>query len=62
MARFFIKCMDEGCDKTYIETIKATGHQHTVIKDQKDAACENDGYSGDIYCTDCNQMIQKDQS
>lgn len=53
------KCMDEGCDKTYIETIKAIGHQHTVIKDQKDAACENDGYSGDIYCTDCNQMIQK---
>ena len=40
-------CTDEGCDKTWIETIPATGHQHT------------DGYSGDLYCKDCGQLISK---
>ncbi len=52
-------CTDEGCDKTWIETIPATGHQHTEIRDKKEAICEENGYSGDTYCKDCGQLISK---
>ena len=52
-------CLDEGCDKTYTETIPATGHQHTEIQNQQEATCTKEGYSGDIYCKDCKQVIQK---
>ena len=52
-------CTDEGCDKTWIETIPAIGHQHTELRDKKTATCEKDGYSGDTYCKDCGQLISK---
>lgn len=52
-------CTDEGCDKTWIETIPATGHQHTELRDKKTATCGEDGYSGDFYCKDCGQLISK---
>ena len=52
-------CTDEGCDKTWIETIPAIGHQHTELRDKKTAICEKDGYSGDTYCKDCGQLISK---
>ena len=52
-------CTDEGCDKIWIETIPATGHQHTELRDKKTATCEKDGYSGDTYCKDCGQLISK---
>ena len=45
-------CTDEGCNKTWVETIPATGHQHTEIRDKKEVTCEEDGYTGDIYCKD----------
>lgn len=52
-------CTDADCDKTYVEVIPATGHQHTELRDKKDATCETDGYSGDTYCKDCGQLISK---
>lgn len=52
-------CTDADCNKTYVETIPATGHQHTELRDKKTATCEKDGYSGDIYCKDCGQLISK---
>lgn len=39
--------------------IKATGHQHKVVKNQKEATCQEEGYTGDTYCTDCNQLISE---
>ena len=51
-------CTDEDCDETYTEVIDPTGHQHTKIIDQKDATCEENGYSGDTYCEDCKQTIK----
>ena len=52
-------CTDADCDKTYVETIPATGHQHTEIRDKKEVTCEEDGYTGDTYCKDCGQLINK---
>lgn len=51
-------CTDEDCDETYTEPIDPTGHQHTTIINQKDATCEENGYSGDTYCEDCKQVIK----
>ena len=52
-------CTDVDCNKTYVETIPATGHQHTELRDKKTATCGEDGYSGDLYCKDCGQLISK---
>ena len=52
-------CTDADCNKTYVETIPATGHQHTELRDKKTATCGEDGYSGDLYCKDCGQLISK---
>ncbi len=30
----------------------------TYVKDEKDAVCEKDGYTGDTYCSDCNKKIE----
>ena len=48
-----------SCDLTWQEVLKATGnHLHKEIRNQKDATCTEKGYTGDTYCTDCNQKIE----
>ena len=39
------------------ESIPATGHQNTEVRGAKEATCEEDGYTGDTYCTDCEKKI-----
>lgn len=51
-------CTDEDCNESYTEIIKATVHQHTKLIRKKEAACEEEGYSGDTYCEDCKQIIK----
>ncbi len=47
-----------SCDLTWQEVLKATGnHLHTEIRGKKDATCTEKGYTGDTWCTDCNQKI-----
>ena len=41
------------CEEKERRTIQATGHQHTEVRDA------NRDYTGDTWCTDCNQMIAK---
>ena len=36
---------------------KPCSHENTEIRNAKDATCTEDGYSGDTYCTDCNEKI-----
>ena len=60
------KCEEKGvktytctkCEATKTEDIAATGHQHTEIRDAKEAECETAGYTGDTYCTDCNKKLK----
>lgn len=33
-------------------------HAHKEIRNQTDATCTEDGYTGDTYCTDCNTLLQ----
>ena len=45
------------CGESRTETILATGHQHTEIRNAKSATAEQDGYTGDTYCKDCNTKL-----
>lgn len=46
----------ESCGDTETIKIPMTLHNY-IIKQQKKATCKEEGYTGDIYCTICNQKI-----
>ena len=48
-------CKDN--DDSYEEEIPATGHQHTELRNVKQATCAHAGYTGDTYCKDCNAKL-----
>ncbi len=41
------------------KVIPATGHQNTRFVNYKDASVLNWGYTGDIYCDDCDTVVEK---
>ncbi len=45
------------CFATKEETIPVTGHKHKELRDKKDATCKEEGYTGNIYCKDCNEIV-----
>ena len=47
------------CNNTKIEKIgiDATNHLHSGIRNQKEASCKEEGYSGDKYCPDCGTKL-----
>ena len=47
-----------NCGTTREEIIESTGHLHKETKDQKAATCTEDGYTGDIYCSDCGTKLE----
>ena len=49
----------KNCGETKEEILNATGHQHTEVRNEKKATCTEDGYSGDVYCKDCGELIKK---
>ena len=50
------------CKATRTEAIKATGHLHTEIRNKKDASCTKNGYTGDTYCKDCEELLKKGET
>ncbi len=48
----------KNCGVTREETIEATGHLHKETRDQKAATCTKDGYTGDVYCSDCGTKLE----
>ena len=34
-------------------------HMNTEIRNNKNASCTKEGYSGDVYCTACNTLLEK---
>ena len=63
-------CTEEGektftcsiCGDEKTEKISATGHQHTEIRNKKEATCKEEGYSGDTWCKDCGKKILSGQA
>ena len=58
-------CIKEGektftctiCGNTKTEKVNKTDHLHTEIRNQKEATCKDQGYSGDTYCKDCKVNV-----
>ena len=46
-----------GCGIIKTEIIPSTGHGATEVRNKKEATCAESGYTGDVYCTICNQKI-----
>ena len=42
---------------TYTITRKACTHEHTAGRYYSSPSCTSSGYSGDTYCTDCNETL-----
>ena len=63
-------CTEEGektftcsiCGDKKTEKVSATGHQHTEIRNKKEATCKETGYSGDTWCKDCGKKILSGQT
>lgn len=61
----------EGCQKKYADetaltemtetdmSIPAKDHLHTETRNTKTATCTKTGYTGDVYCINCNVVLQK---
>lgn len=51
----------DGCDETksVILDIDPSNHVHRKTVGQKAATASEDGYTGDIYCDDCGQLLEK---
>ena len=61
-------CEEEGytlhectvCGHAYRdEFVDASGHGVTEIRNAKEATCTEAGYTGDIYCTVCNELVTR---
>ncbi|MDO4327454.1 MAG: leucine-rich repeat domain-containing protein [bacterium] len=46
-------------DDSYEEEIPETGHENKITKFVKKAACNLEGYTGDIYCQDCGRLLEE---
>ena len=47
------------CQTTKTEEIPATGHVSKITKFAKEATCKSEGYTGDIYCKDCGELLEE---
>lgn len=50
----FVDGLCERCGADY-----TCRHEHTHLLYQADPTCEDEGYSGDLYCNDCNVLLEK---
>ena len=52
------KAICEKCGEEYGD-YDTTRHLHTERRGVKEATQEEEGYTGDLYCVDCNTMLEK---
>lgn len=48
----------ETCGLTELEELPLCAHENRQLRDETAATCGTSGYSGDLYCTDCGDMVQ----
>lgn len=52
---------ENGARKIYSVTVdgeERCRHIHTALRNVKSASCETEGYTGDIYCLDCDKVVK----
>lgn len=50
-------CTYTNCPYKKTEFLKATGHKNKEIRNYKKPTCQEEGYTGDIYCKDCGILL-----
>lgn len=50
---------DDGFYDSVGEEGTPCAHEHTSEVDQKDPTCTTDGYTGDIVCDECGEVIEE---
>ena len=57
-------CENEIAAENTVLDYDYTNHSttETVVKDAKDATCNEDGYTGDIYCAACDHLIEEGET
>ncbi|MDO5591133.1 MAG: Ig-like domain-containing protein [Lachnospiraceae bacterium] len=43
---------------TATSSVQVTGHPNTKLQNAKEASCREEGYTGDLICTDCGETIE----
>lgn len=46
----------------YGDPAPACTHSNTSLRDQKDSTCSQKGYTGDVYCDECDVVLTKGES
>ena len=49
----------ETCGLTEMEELPLCAHENRQLLYEKKATCGTSGYSGDLYCTDCGDLVQE---
>lgn len=49
------------CQETETRTVEALGHT-PELRNAKEASCTEDGYTGDMFCKTCGQLLAKGQA
>ena len=49
---------DGSTAKTYAVTISGCTHENAEKQNEKAATCTTEGYTGDIYCNDCQTVVE----
>ena len=55
-------CTYINCSYKKTETLKATNHKNKETKNYKKPTCQEEGYTGDVYCTDCGIKLSSGKS
>lgn len=50
-------CIYANCPYKKTESLKATGHKNKETRNYKKPTCQEEGYTGDIYCKDCGTLL-----
>ena len=50
-------CIYANCPYKKTESLKATGHKNKETRNYKKPTCQEEGYTGDIYCKDCGILL-----
>lgn len=50
-------CTCTNCPYKKTESLKVTGHKNKETRNYKKPTCQEEGYTGDIYCKDCGILL-----
>lgn len=59
MATCISKAVCKSCGQEYGSFDRNNHAGNTVVKNQKEATDSTDGYTGDVYCADCEELLTK---